>query len=219
LGRALSRTLRGEAEAASSSGRAAAGEVNYERVGEGVSIWTARDGRVFTSQAEYVAYERSLFRQSRTLALPAAEEGAEGVASATLRGSQQGAAQLQDRATELNAMRRVWEANNGTTAAIKVQHKVTGEIKILIATEGKVMPKEFIGKLRPSEEFIGEVGHAEQTILQNLGPDWIAIEGGTSHNVCKGVCQPLVEGSGMKLGGPHFKGASDKTPFRMFWRE
>jgi hypothetical protein len=69
------RALRGDAEAAP-SGQAAAGEVNYERVGKGVSIWTARDGRVFTSQAEYVAYERWLFRQSRTLALPAAEEGA-----------------------------------------------------------------------------------------------------------------------------------------------
>jgi hypothetical protein len=75
-------TLRGEAEAASSSGQTTAGEVNYERVGEGVSIWTARDGRVFTSQAEYVAYERSLFRQSRTLALPAAEEAATGETSA-----------------------------------------------------------------------------------------------------------------------------------------
>ncbi|MFQ3593259.1 MAG: hypothetical protein SNJ82_08745 [Gemmataceae bacterium] len=137
----------------------------------------------------------------------------------TLRGSEQGAAQLQSRAEELNAMRRAWEANNGTTAVIKVQNKVTGEVKTLIATEGKVMPKEFVGKLRPSEEFIGDVGHAEQTILQNLGPDWVTIEGGASRNVCKSVCQPLVEGSGMKLGGSHFKGASDKTPFRMFWRE
>jgi hypothetical protein len=141
------------------------------------------------------------------------------VAPATLRGSQQGAAQLQGRAAELNAMRRAWEANNGTTAVIKVQNKVTGEVKTLIATEGKAMPKEFIGKLRPGEEFIGEVGHAEQTILQNLGPDWVAVEGGASRNVCKGLCQPLVEGSGMKLGGPQFRGALDKTPFRMFWRE
>ncbi len=58
-------------------------------------------------------------------------------------------------------MRRPWEASNGTTAAIKVQNKVTGEVKTLIATEGKTMPKEFAGKLRPGEEFIGEVGHAK----------------------------------------------------------
>jgi hypothetical protein len=138
--------------------------------------------------------------------------------SVALRGSQQGAAQLQRRAAELNVMRRAWEANNGTTSVIKVQNKVTGEVKILIVTEGKAMPKEFIGKLLPGEEFIGEVGQAEQTILQNLGPDWIAIDGDTSRNVCNGVCQPLVEGSGMKLGGPQFRGTSNKTPFRMFWR-
>jgi hypothetical protein len=135
-----------------------------------------------------------------------------------LRGSQEGAATLQSRAAELNALRRPWEANNGTTAVIKVQNKVTGETKTLIATEGKTMPKEFAGKLGPGEEFIGEVGHAEQTILKNLGPDWVAVEGGASRNVCSTTCQPLVEGSGMTLGGPEFRGAADKTRFRMFWK-
>ena len=90
-----------------------------------------------------------------------------------MRDSQQGATQLQGRAAELNTLRAPWEASNGTTAAIKVQSKLTGEVKTLIATEGKTMPKEFAGKLRAGEEFIGEVGHAEQTILQNLGSDWV----------------------------------------------
>ena len=67
---------------------------------------------------------------------------------------------------------------NGTTAVIKVQNKLTGEVKTLVATEGKTMPTEFVGALRRGEEFIGEIGHAEQTILKNLGPNWTPIEGG-----------------------------------------
>ena len=130
-----------------------------------------------------------------------------------------GAVQLQGRAAELNALRRPWEASNGTTAVIKVLNKLANKSKRLIATEGKTIPKEFEGKLLPGEEFIGEIGHAEQTILENLGPDWVAVEGGASRNVCSRVCQPLVEGNGMRLGGPEFRGAADKTPFRMFWRD
>jgi hypothetical protein len=115
---------------------------------------------------------------------------------------------------------REWPMSaKGTTAVIKVQNKVTGEVKTLIATEGKTMPKEFAGKLRPGEEFIKGAGHAEQTILERLGPDWTTVEGGTSRNVCETICKALVEGSGMKLGGPKFPFRGDKTDFRMFWRE
>jgi hypothetical protein len=140
-------------------------------------------------------------------------------APGALRGSQQGASQLQARAVELNAMRGWPMSNKGTTAAIKVQNKITGEVKTLISTEAKTMPKEFVGKLQPGEQFVEGVGHAEQTILERLGSEWVPVEGGASRNVCETICKPLVERSGLKLGGPKFPFRGEKSDFRMFWRE
>src|SRR5262249_19750502 len=96
--------------------------------------------------------------------------------------------------------------------------KITGEEKIFIATEDRFMPVELEGEFLPGEEFVVGKGHAEQTILQERGQYWDFIEGGSSRNVCKRICQPLIEQSGMQLGGPTFRGMLDKTRYRMFWK-
>ena len=99
------------------------------------------------------------------------------------KGSQEGAEQLQERAKELQD-ERSW--GGGTTSVVKVQNQETGDFETWISTEGKTMPKEWDGLLRPEEgeRFIPGKGHAEQTIIDNLGDEWKIVEGGTSRNVC-----------------------------------
>jgi hypothetical protein len=80
------------------------------------------------------------------------------------------------------------------------------------------MPKELEGTLSNNERYIEGAGHAEQTIVNAAGTDWKIMSGGTSRNICKGTCQPLLEEHGVQLGGPTFRGNPDKTPYRMFWR-
>lgn len=58
----------------------------------------------------------------------------------------------------------------------------------------------------------------DQTIMNNKGDRYTIIAGGTSRNICKATCQPLLETDGLILGGPIYNGRSDKTPYRQFWR-
>jgi hypothetical protein len=135
-----------------------------------------------------------------------------------LRGSEGGAAVLQSRAQSLNNMRDLWSARNGTTSVVRVRNVETGEDQIWVATNGtQSIPDEW-GGLATNEVFKQGPGHAEQTIVNALGTQWKIVEGGTSRNVCIGICQPLLENSGVTLGGPIFRGMADKTPYRMFWR-
>ena len=80
------------------------------------------------------------------------------------------------------------------------------------------MPGQWNNLLGNGETFIQAPGHAEQTIVNALGNDWVITSGGSSRNVCIPTCQPLLEGQGLQLGGPTFPGMADKTPYRMFWR-
>lgn len=73
--------------------------------------------------------------------------------------------------------------------------------------------------MKENEIYIGGKGHAEQTIIENIGDRYTLIEGGSSRNVCKGICQPLIESKGMELGGPEYRGLSDKTRYRQFWKK
>jgi hypothetical protein len=86
-----------------------------------------------------------------------------------------------------------------------------------IGTESRTMPAEFEGQLGAGETFVEGAGHAEQTIFNSLDDNWRLLEGGASRNVCQDVCAPLIKDSGGELGGPSFRGMSDKTPYRMFW--
>jgi hypothetical protein len=148
----------------------------------------------------------------------AAQGGEASAATALATGSAEGAAEMQGRAAALNASRDAWMAQRGTTAAIRAQHTGTGEIRTFIATESRTMPAEFEGQLGAGETFVEGAGHAEQTIFNSLDDSsWRLLEGGASRNVCKDVCAPLIKDSGGELGGPTFRGLSDKTPYRMFW--
>lgn len=61
------------------------------------------------------------------------------------------------------------------------------------------MPREFVG-LESPDECVQGAGHAEQSVQNWLGTD----------------CG--VSNADVQLGGPLFRGAHDRTAFRMFWR-
>ena len=54
--------------------------------------------------------------------------------------------------------------------------------------------------------------------MNNKGDRYTIIAGGTSRNICKAICQPLLETDGLTLGGSIYNGRSDKTLYRQFWR-
>src|SRR5262249_30325643 len=134
------------------------------------------------------------------------------------RGSESGAQRLQARATELSIKRGTYMHENGTVAAIRGRNRLSGEERIFIATEAPTIPKALNDSLRPGEVFVEGVGHAEETIIKNVGREWELVEGGTSRNVCKDPCFPLLDQEGFTLGGRFYPGRL-KTKFRMFWKE
>ena len=135
--------------------------------------------------------------------------------------TQASAAECNNRATEINNSRNGIDKDRGTTAVMKAIDNTTGEEVTLVSTnlDNKSIPKSLQGVLNDDEIYIGGVGHAEQTIMQNKGDRYTIIAGGTSRNICKDTCAPLLEADGLTLGGPKFNGRNDKTPFRQFWRE
>ncbi len=136
-------------------------------------------------------------------------------------GTQSTAEELYNRSKELQALRNDWDKRNGTTAVMRAIDNETNEEVLLVATNSprKAIIPEFEGKLKENEIYVGGEGHAEQTIIENSGDRYTFIEGGSSRNVCKGICQPLIEGKDMKLGGPEFKGRDDKSKYRQFWKD
>ncbi|MFI5897483.1 DUF6531 domain-containing protein [Actinoplanes sp. NPDC051513] len=126
-----------------------------------------------------------------------------------------------DRAEELQSLRNDYPnaANHGTTSVIGVFNKTTGRWTNHVAINGGgAMPSTWT--LRAGEKFVQGAGHAEETILANLGPDEIVGFGGTSRNICRDTCYPLLNGNGMRFGGAgYFGGRADKTPFSYFWQE
>jgi hypothetical protein len=125
--------------------------------------------------------------------------------------------ELQARAAELNALRGPM-STRGTTSAIQVRNRITGEVQTRLAVEGRTMPAEWEGMLRPGEVFVEGSGHAEQTIVKSLGDDWEIVQGGASRNVCRdGGCSAALEAEGVTLEGHTFRGMADKTRFRMFY--
>ncbi|MFF3350618.1 DNRLRE domain-containing protein [Streptomyces sp. NPDC002779] len=120
-----------------------------------------------------------------------------------------------------------------TVAVIGVRNKITGEISEKVALAGgKNIDEVGKGVLKNGEEFIqgqpvpgrltakGKQAyeHAEEAVFNwvKQNPNLEVVYGGTSRNVCKGVCAPLVQQT-MNLGGKVFPGRGDKTQFRMFW--
>ena len=126
-----------------------------------------------------------------------------------------------NRATELNNARGGRDAQMGTTAVMEAIDNETGEVVYLVSTNlsQKSAPKSIRNLLADNEIYIGGKGHAEQTIMNNKGTRYSIVAGGTSRNVCKDICQPLLEADGLTLGGPTFRGRNDKTKYRQFWRQ
>ena len=208
----VSQVVRATSTVARTTGRALGA---IEQSSQNLGIGVAR--QAFGSSARAAAaVEQYAATRSVAAAFGAQAEATQGIAAAT--GTQAGAAGRQARSAELQASRRAWEAERGTTAVIRGQHRVTGEIRDFVATEGPTQPRQF-GALQPREEFVAGAGHAEQTILRERGSEWNLFEGGSSRNVCQTTCQPIVEDAGLTLGGPTFPGRADKTPYRMFWRQ
>ena len=108
----------------------------------------------------------------------------------------------------------------GTTAVMEAIDNENGNVVYLVATNSpqKTAPKSIRSLLADNEIYIGGKGHAEQTIMNNKGNKYTIVAGGTSRNVCKDICQPLLENDGLILGGPEFRGKNDKTRFRQFGR-
>lgn len=116
---------------------------------------------------------------------------------------QQSAAEMYARAVELQSVRNNWQRENGTTAVIRaIDNELGGEV-ILIATnqKDKNIISDFSGVLRENERYIGGPGHAEQTIFTSDPSRYTFLAGGASRNVCSCLCAPLVEKTGMQLGG------------------
>jgi RHS repeat-associated protein len=141
-------------------------------------------------------------------------------------GSQEGAAKQQGRAEELQRERETDdpEKASGTTTAVRVWNRKTGEERVWIATEtddSNESDEWWSQHLREGEEYVrGKADqHAEEKILSKLGQDWVIVEGGTSRNICGERCNLEIKQLEYEVGGRRFPGArADKTPFRRFWR-
>jgi RHS repeat-associated protein len=135
-------------------------------------------------------------------------------------GSQQGAEALRQRAEQLQGLRV--DDPGGTTAVVRVYNKRTGRYEVWVTVNRDVTAEEAWGKNSPlsgDEVFKQGEGHAEKTVVNNLGDDYEIVEGGTSRNVCEGTCRPLLaKRKGLYLGGIPRPGTKDKTPWRTFWR-
>lgn len=102
---------------------------------------------------------------------------------------------------------------------IGVFNKTTKKWTNYVAINGPgAMPSGW--KLGPGEKFIQGQGHAEETILNSLKADEVVGFGGTSRNICRDTCYPLLNTRRMRFGGAgYFGGRPDKTPFSYFWQE
>ena len=138
-----------------------------------------------------------------------------------LKDRQRIAQECNERATEINNQRPGQQGKRGTTSVMKAIDNETGKEVYLVSTEmanKTKTPKSIKGLLKEDEIYIPGIGHAEETILNNTKDKYTIIAGGTSRNVCKDICAPKIESRGMVIGGPVFRGNSDKTKYRQFWQ-
>ncbi|MFD9409916.1 polymorphic toxin-type HINT domain-containing protein [Streptomyces sp. NPDC059989] len=121
-----------------------------------------------------------------------------------------------DRAQELQSTRDDFPGAHykGTTAVIGVFNSATKKVAIRIGISGGA-DQPAAWTLREGEEFIQAAGHAEESIIKNLGPDEHIIFGAATTNFCFEHCLPLMDVRGMTLKGGH--GTIKYSPFRYFW--
>ncbi|MEU9277184.1 LamG-like jellyroll fold domain-containing protein [Streptomyces sp. NPDC048341] len=133
-------------------------------------------------------------------------------------GSEDGAAQLSQRATDLQNQAG-W---SGTTSVVRVRSKADpGREMTLVSSNKQYMPSGWKknNSLLPGETFVQLPGHAEQSVLQALsaGAGWEIVEGGTSTGVCWGRCFPSLTGMGVTVDGSVNKSQKQNSPWRTFW--
>ncbi|MFD5920411.1 RHS repeat-associated core domain-containing protein [Kitasatospora sp. NPDC058201] len=123
------------------------------------------------------------------------------------------------RAEELQASRNDYFMADvkGTTAVIGVFNSKTKTFSNRIGINGGgAMPSGW--KLRPGEEFVQAAGHAEEGIINSLGPNEHAIFGAASRNFCIAICSPALNVRGVTLGGAGIRGhAAQNSQFTTFW--
>ena len=123
------------------------------------------------------------------------------------------------RAEELQGQRNdyPYADQNGTTAVIGVYNTKTQKWVNRIAINGDgEQPSDW--QLRTGEEFVQGPGHAEYTIVRNLGPHEVIGFGGTSRNICWDICYSSLDSDSLLFGGVGYRGGnSDKSPYSLFW--
>ncbi|WP_058032900.1 RHS repeat-associated core domain-containing protein [Wenjunlia vitaminophila] len=123
------------------------------------------------------------------------------------------------RAEELQASRNDYFMADvkGTTAVIGVFNSKTKAFATRIGINGGgAMPSGWT--LRPGEEFVQAAGHAEEGILNSLGPNEHAVFGAASRNFCVSICSPMLNVRGITVGGAGIRGhAAQNSPFTIFW--
>lgn len=126
-----------------------------------------------------------------------------------------------NRAEELQSQRNDYfmADKKGTTAVIGVFNSETGQYVNRIGINGGgAMPSNWT--LRPGEEFVQAPGHAEEGILNSLGPNEHAVYGGASRNFCRDICLPMIDTRGVELGGVGVRGhMPQNSPYTMFWAQ
>ncbi|MFJ2631624.1 LamG-like jellyroll fold domain-containing protein [Streptomyces sp. NPDC087422] len=124
-----------------------------------------------------------------------------------------------NRAEELQASRNDYFMADvkGTTAVMGVFNSQTKTFTTRIGINGGgAMPSGWT--LRPGEEFVQAAGHAEEGILNSLGPNEHAVFGAASRNFCVAICSPMLNVRGVTLGGAGIRGhAAQNSPFTIFW--
>ncbi|GIF23486.1 RHS repeat-associated protein [Actinoplanes tereljensis] len=150
---------------------------------------------------------------------------------AGIHGTEEGAEQAADLATELNDSRRPYLAKNSTTSVIKVWDSETNTYKIKVAVAQPddaeaTMPAGWEDKIRAvygneiEIEFVTNPKdsgqHAEETIIGSLGDTQVIVEGGANRAVCMYICNAEL-GNRVELGGQLLT-RSRGTKFRSFYR-
>ncbi|MFC4464983.1 RHS repeat-associated core domain-containing protein [Streptomyces xiangluensis] len=124
-----------------------------------------------------------------------------------------------NRAEELQSLRNdYWMADvRGTTAVIGVFNSETRQFTRRIGINGDgPMPSGW--QLGEGEEFVRAPGHAEEGILNSLGPNEHAVYGAASRNFCNDICLPQINVRGIEIGGQGVRGhMPQNSPYTLFW--
>ncbi|MBM7861010.1 DNRLRE domain-containing protein [Lentzea nigeriaca] len=120
-----------------------------------------------------------------------------------------------DRASEIHAAERdAWYRENVSTVAVIRVQTPRGPVDLIAGSGKGLTPDQLAVPLRPGEMHVPNIPgtHAEQNaFLYANQQGWIPIAGGTSRNVCLGVCAPWIRETGGRMTGNVFPGNGKTT--------